>query len=754
MKKLFLLLTVSIFYINLSSQVNQIDNTFMYGGKIDAYAKNTNCILVTTDGGIFKTINEGFTWTNATQNFDPYSVSCEKIVAIGSDFYAMNYSNYSKNIYKSSDDGANWSPLSFSNWWAQSLGKLGENLYVIGIDNFNGDGRLYSSPDGVSWTPKAIIWTDWQGGGNTELFFSSPNKLYIINSDNLYYTTDGNVLNPVSSNGLGSSNMFNGDNNFEGDGSGNLYYMGNGLLYKYNFTTETWIDILTGKIPEESFLMDFSATDNAIFLTVMSPMLGIIPYRSTDQGITFTELNETGLVVPMINNVIEVSANGFIGNWLDNKILVSSNGGSSWNSHDDQFIASSAANLIKSGNSLLFSRDVNGIILSDDEGLSWETANNGIPGYSDIAYFVSEITQVKDTIFAFLQADPFADEISLYKSSDMGNSWAASPVPSPFNEGDDYSFAGICGQRLFVNYFDPVSEKYALINTANNGVSWGKLSSQNTEWKTYLKGPQTCLFAFYSNGEWQDFDNVYRANSYGLSFSNLNPGIFHSSLLIKRVQDTNWDKGGPMMDFDEAGNKAVFAVSDRTGNQVIDKLYLYNITAELWSEINTTGLPSNYLANYIKYIGNNTWLIATNEGLYKSINGGIDWTITHNLNEWQKGILVTSIQNNDNKAFLGTSSNGVWVVDLSVTSAIQKRVSDNLLQIYPNPVTDIVNLIIPGSDIRNANVSLYSSDGREIMKKTVNTQQFQMDLHNLPSGSYFVTINANNNVYRQLLIRK
>lgn len=754
MKIIYLFFVGLILSINSHSQVSQINKPIMHGGTIRAFAKSQNCVLVGTEGGVFKSTNEGQTWTNASKNFNPYGLSCEQIINIGSVFYAKTNSNHSQNIYKSTDDGLNWTPLTFPSWWPQSLGKLSETLYMVGNDFMSGDGRLYSSTDGTSWTPRAIIWTNNQSG-NCELFHFSPDKLYVLYNDGLYYTTNGNVLNPISKNGLGSAGFSNGDNEVDGDISGNLYFKGNNHIYKYDFTLETWSAITSGKIPAEYFIMDFSATDNALFVTAMSETLGIKLYRSTDQGVSFSELTSTGLAFPMINNIFQVSANGFIGNSLDDKILLSSDGGSSWASNANQYIASFAGNLTRSGNSLLYAREVTGLIRSVDQGLNWNEGNTGIPGFGGIAYFINEITQVRDTLFSFVQVDPFSNELGLYKSVNFGASWASSPIPAPYNSGKDYSFAGTCGSRLFVNYFDPVSSNFALINTSTYGSSWAKPSSQNNNGRAYLKGPEACLFTFFShNNDWEDFDNVYRANSYGLSFSNLNPGIFQNGFSIKRVRVDNWDKGGPMMDFDQVNNKAIFVVRDRTMGNDIDKLYLYNITSAEWSNIITTGLPSNSLFNCIFYNGNNVWLLATNTGLYKSTNGGVDWAITHITSEWQNGIIVNSIQIIENKAILGTVANGVWTVDLSVSTGIPKKAFSNDLQLFPNPTDGLVDVIIPDFTGKTTKISLYSFDGREIMSKNVNSAQLRIDMHDMPSGSYFIIVNADNQIYRKVIIRK
>ncbi|MDP4238383.1 MAG: T9SS type A sorting domain-containing protein [Bacteroidota bacterium] len=727
----------------------------MYGGKIKAYARNSSCVLVSTKGGIFKTSDWGQNWINGTQTFNPFSVNSDKIVSIGNDFYAQSNTYAGNSIYKSNDNGLNWSQLPSTTWGTVSLGKLANTLYVIGSNYVTG-GALYASIDGSNWTQKATIWTGSnQPSGTCELLSFNQDKLYLILQNSLYYTTDGNTLNPVSVSGLDISSFSDNSDNIQGDASGNLYYYNNNnnnAVYKYNFTSGTWSNLITGKMPDNYQIMGFSATDNALFLVVMNPAMDIKFYKSTDQGATFTEQTATGLTTPMISNIIEASANVFIGNGLYNEILVSSTGGSSWSEPVNQFTASYAGDLTLSGSTLLFTSENRGIIASSNQGANWGTANTGIPGFGGIAYFVNEIMQVKDTLFSILQPSPFSDLVTLYKSSNNGNSWSVSPFPSPYSKGNQYTFAGKCDSALFVNYFDSISSKYALIVTFNNGTSWAKPNSQNTDQLTFLKGTKKCLFAFTAYPEeWNDFSNVSKANSFGLSFTNINPNnLFNSNFLIKRVSDRHGNKQDPILDFDLANNKAIFVVTDRTmGN--IDRLYLYNNGTNAWSEIYTTGLPSNYVANCIKNTGNNNWLLATNLGLYQSTNGGANWTLTHDINSWQKGITVNRIHRVNNEVFLGTLANGIWTVNLS--TGIAEPMAESDLLTYPNPTADILNISIPDYTGKNARVTLYDMDGKIIMATTANSKLFQLDLHRVASGNYLLVIDSNSRLYKKSIIR-
>ena len=744
----------------LQSQVSQLINPLLSGGKIRGYAKNATSAIICTDGGLFRTTDGGVTWANATQTFNPLSVKSQNVMNLGNDYYAESDTNTGVSIYKSTDNGTNWGllvPVIFSTYQPQSLGKIASTLYVIGINNSvpgTQTGELLSSTDGNTWTPRAILWSNNNYGNNARLISFNQNNLYIYLNNSFYYTSDGTNLNTLSVTGLGISG-FNMDSQsyLKGDALGNLYYFQNGLgtIFKYNFTTGSWSDISTGKFSANSSIMEMSVTDNALFVVTLPTGGNIKLYKSTDQGTTYVEQTSTGITSPMITNIIQVSTNGLVGNGLYNEVLYSTTGGSTWSASTTPYDAISAANLTLSGSALMFSIQNRGLLYTSNQGASWSANNSNIPGFGGIAYFVNDLIAVKDTLFSIIQPTPYSPAVVLYKSSNHGTSWTASPIPYPYSRGSEYTFAGKCDSALFVNYYDSISSKFAVLTTFNNGTSWVKNNSANIYQLTCFKGSKNFLFAFSDNyQDYNDFSNVYQANNFGISFTDISGGIINYNLLIKRMEDSQGNKTEPILDIDAPDNRAIFAITDRTYGNVY-RLYLYNMASNTWSDLAPVGLPYNYEPNCVKYIGNNSWLLATNVGLYKSINGGVNWTITHNVNTWQNGITVNRIHVIGNTVFMGTLDDGVWTVNLATGFA--SPLADNSLIVYPNPGAGIMQVTIPDFTGKSGGVSLYNMDGKLMLQKTTVDKQFELDIHNLASGNYLLLVNSNNRTYSKTIIR-
>ncbi len=728
--------------------VHQLSDPLMCGGSFRVAAKNSSCILIGTQGGIFKSIDNGQNWTNTTQNFDPYSVECREIVAIGETFFAQSTSFVGSNCYKSSDNGEHWTEITFSNGWIQTLGKLGNMLYVVAGSTTGQGGKLYASTDGISWSPKATLWEGTWMGGHCELYSFSPDKLYLNFQDNLFYTTDGTTLIPISTNGLNITNFSNIDE-IGGDAMGNLYCL-NGdenAIFKYDFTTNTWNNISQGKIPEGYFILNLSVTDHAIFFNVLNETFDMKLYKSENGGESFTQIEVSGSQMPLRENIVEITPNIFIGNGLIRDVDLSTDGGQTW-TVINQFVATYAGNLVRSGNSLVYSRDMAGIIASEDKGESWGTANSGIPSFGGAVYSVLELTEIHDTLFSLLKENPFSDKISLYRSTDHGSSWESIPIPDAYSNGKDYYFAGQCDSILFIGYRDGTTSKYPLLSLSLKDDSWEKPNEVNVP--LFLSGSKKCLFAFYENNQWDNFDNIYKTSDLGTTLTNISQNVINQGKKIKRLSLNEDIKGGAMMDMDNFNNKALFVVHDQMIG--IDKIYKFDIVNSNWTEVQTSGLPQNYVGNCLKNVGNDKWLLATNVGLFQSEDGGINWSIAHTSGYWQNGIIVNSIQQIDNNIFLGTYSNGVWEINL--LTRVANPLDNKLFFIYPNPVTDKLSIVIPEWNAKPAEITIYNIEGKKVFNTLLITNPTTVSLNHLTAGAYLVELKSNGTIFHKTVVKK
>ncbi len=141
-------------------------------------------------------------------------------------------------------------------------------------------------------------------------------------------------------------------------------------------------------------------------------------------------------------------------------------------------------------------------------------------------------------------------------------------------------------------------------------------------------------------------------------------------------------------------------------------------------------------------------------------NNGLGWLIDDiefmNLLNYNGEACVTTEQG-DIKCT--TAPEAGTIVDsreepLSATDEVNK-VS---LKIYPNPATDEITIIRPGGGNKDVNVSLFSTDGKQLLTESFNamdSNQLMVNTEKLPSGLYLIKVNmADSQFVSKVIIQK
>ena len=94
--------------------------------------------------------------------------------------------------------------------------------------------------------------------------------------------------------------------------------------------------------------------------------------------------------------------------------------------------------------------------------------------------------------------------------------------------------------------------------------------------------------------------------------------------------------------------------------------------------------------------------------------------------------------------WLGTgSNNGSFVISAYDGSLATSTFDSASFVAYPNPVVDVLNL----SYTQNIDkVQVINLLGQEVITKSINATQSQIDMSNLPIGTYLVKVTANDEV--------
>jgi hypothetical protein len=170
---------------------------------------------------------------------------------------------------------------------------------------------------------------------------------------------------------------------------------------------------------------------------------------------------------------------------------------------------------------------------------------------------------------------------------------------------------------------------------------------------------------------------------------------------------------------------------------------------------------TNFNANKTGTTNQLTWTIESEIN-----NKGYDVQRQNANGTWQslgfvKGIGKASTYTFEDNAPLSISYYRLRQIDFDGTETLSKVVSVNQstkgrISITPNPTSDKVNINLNQNDVSNETATIVLSDmtGRQVLTQTTTAGAFQLDLSNLAKGMYVVTVQSNNAIYQEKIIRQ
>jgi len=281
----------------------------------------------TQDGGpgIFKTTDAGVTWVrkfNDSANDVLWLDNTTALAIVGA------------TIYRSTNEGNTWSPISFDVWTGLDEMVLLPDGTIVGV-SLAGDG--WRSPDGgVSWTRTLEGIGDLPVNWNVS-FFDSQNGAIVGQGGYFFKTTDGGLTWTPTNSGVGgvewhdlemfddSTGLAVGQNGYylRTTNGGNHWSVGrlqvtgvtldrdetlralsivdqdfavaagyNGVVYKTSDRGVTWESIGYPQLPTDLYIEDVKFIDhNTGYVAGTIPFDSILAYRTTDGGQSWTALN-------------------------------------------------------------------------------------------------------------------------------------------------------------------------------------------------------------------------------------------------------------------------------------------------------------------------------------------------------------------------------------------------------------------------------------------------------------------------------
>ena len=131
-----------------------------------------------------------------------------------------------------------------------------------------------------------------------------------------------------------------------------------------------------------------------------------------------------------------------------------------------------------------------------------------------------------------------------------------------------------------------------------------------------------------------------------------------------------------------------------------------------------TGLTAGSGVNDLLVVpGNEDKLfVATDGGVYYTINGGVNW---NRLGANMPILAVYDIELNTSNSNLiaGTFARSIWTIDINEITGIAGAVSRINLQIFPNPVNDLLQITMPVSG--QSHITILDAQGKVMLSQDV-----------------------------------
>jgi hypothetical protein len=121
-----------------------------------------------------------------------------------------------------------------------------------------------------------------------------------------------------------------------------------------------------------------------------------------------------------------------------------------------------------------------------------------------------------------------------------------------------------------------------------------------------------------------------------------------------------------------------------------------------------------------------------------------------NAQESDSGLYYCEITNTDLPDLIIRRAN----IQLTIDDALSlNENTSNSVRIYPNPITDWLNIKLPNSQI-NSTISLYDINGRHVYYKEISSSMNAIEISNLQSGIYFVQIKTPQEIITKKIVKK
>jgi|WetSurSiteA1Bulk_404760.scaffolds.fasta_scaffold00523_4 photosystem II stability/assembly factor-like uncharacterized protein len=518
------------------------------------------------------------------------------------DINGENISNFSfgtDKLYRSTDDGVTWILLN------NGL----ENQYINKIV-FNSQGHIFilsygifrSTNNGDTWIqinnglPTNQFWID-------DLIICSSGELLTKGYDGVMFRSTNNGDNWIQVNiGLISSIAISP--------TGELFVGGIGQIYRSTDNGNSWSANSNGINPSVYIMSISFDSSGIIYGSATSGESDGTLYRSTNNGDSWTVINN-GLPLFEYSDKIVINKNNslFVPIFLSGEVATvyrSTDNGENWLTTPMQTTLSDwNDNLVANSNGDIFCPDNGrGIFRSTDEGANWVEINNGLSLKSANSIHLND----NNKLYVSTNAGIFSSTNNGDNWTNINNNFIHSTINTLLSGSNSKIFAGTFFGGLYRS--DDKGNNWAAIN---NGISFNGFTDGNIN--DIVENSAGYLFA--SAGYWES--EIYRSSDDG----------------------ENWEQS---LGYSQTNSSYIGSLAVNSDGDVYAGTYAKLMHSEdngvNWTAIN---LPFAYeVASVAINPYNHIFVAAYTEGVYRSTDNGVTWSLIGFQNNWMKVLEINS----------------------------------------------------------------------------------------------------------------
>jgi photosystem II stability/assembly factor-like uncharacterized protein len=345
---------------------------------------------------------------------------------------------------------------------------------------------------------------------------------------------------------------------------------------------------------------------------------------------------------------------------------------------------------------------------------------------------------------------------NIYKTTDGGASWVTMDT-SMFTTSSSfpdfvYFWNEAQGMAMGDPAATPLPKKYEIYLTNDSGATWNRVPAANLPGLTNAaEYGITNLFTASQGYVWfgTTYGAIYRSTDMGVTWTKYATGLPPNTINGSR-QD--------IMDiaFTDSLNGIVLQITSTGG------AYIRNTTngGMTWTNVSWIGsigtLDIDAVPGTPVLLSTGTTLNPDTGITAFSIDNGLTWTYLDSMGSHTAVDFADELTGWTGQYVLGDGIGGAWKYASSPLSAVIQYAKTSETQVYPNPTSGTLN-IIGSSNSGETTFRIFDMQGKMVLSQTAETMSTYhqvMNLGNLSSGFYVLTITNNGTVSQHNLVKE